>query len=110
VTASLRIQHENITTDRWKLMLRVNGVAFAIGAECKTLQEAQRLRFDFRMALEELFAANRIPANTTSQTVPRGERHEKTCEACKGHGYVQGPCGTHDCDCRRGAPANEHAT
>jgi len=25
---------------------------------------------------------------------------ENTC-ACKGKGYVQGPCGTHDCDCVR---------
>ena len=52
--ASLEIQHERWAADRWKLMLRVNGVAFAIGAECATLKEAQDIRTAFKKALFEL--------------------------------------------------------
>ena len=52
--ASLEIQHERWASDRWKVMLRVNGVAFAIGAECATLKEAQDLRTAFKTALLEL--------------------------------------------------------
>jgi len=54
VKTCLKIHHERWAADRWKLMLRVNGVAFAIGAECATLKEAQDLRTDFKKALLEL--------------------------------------------------------
>jgi len=54
VKASLEIQHERWAADRWKVMLRVNGVAFAIGAECATLKEAQDMRTAFKKALFEL--------------------------------------------------------
>jgi len=67
--ASLVIQHERWTADRWKLMLQVNGVAFAIGAECKTLTEAQRLRTDFKMALYQLGA--------NMPNAPRGVRETR---------------------------------
>jgi hypothetical protein len=49
-------------------MLRVNGVAFAIGAECATLKEAQDIRTAFKKALFELGIS--MP-NTTPQ--PRRE-------------------------------------
>ena len=52
--SSLEIQHERWAADRWKVMLRVNGVAFAIGAECATLKEAQDVRTAFKQALFEL--------------------------------------------------------
>jgi hypothetical protein len=54
VKSSLEIQHERWAADRWKVMLRVNGVAFAIGADCATLKEAQDLRTAFKTALFEL--------------------------------------------------------
>ncbi len=38
--ASLEIQHERMTADRWKVMLRVDGVGFSIGSECGSLKEA----------------------------------------------------------------------
>jgi len=73
VSASLEIQHENMTADRWRVMLRVNGVAFAIGAECKTLHEAQHLRFDFRMALFQLIEANHVPKPTPAPPANKQE-------------------------------------
>ena len=53
-SASLTIQHERWAADRWKVMLRVNGVSFAIGAECDTRDGAERLRTDFGTALAAL--------------------------------------------------------
>ena len=53
-SASLTIQHERWAAERWKVMLRVNRMAFAIGAECDTLHDAQQLRTDFKAALCEL--------------------------------------------------------
>ena len=53
-SASLTIQHERWVADRWKVMLRVNGVAFAIGAECDSREGAERLRTDFGTALAAL--------------------------------------------------------
>ena len=52
--ASLTIQHERWMADRWKVLLRVNGVAFAIGAECDSREGAERLRADFGTALAAL--------------------------------------------------------
>lgn len=53
-SASLTIQHERWAADRWKVMLRVNGVSFAIGAECDTRDGAEQLRADFGTALAAL--------------------------------------------------------
>ena len=50
-SASLAVQHERWAADRWKVMLRVNRVAFQIGAECDTREAADRLRDDFAGAL-----------------------------------------------------------
>ena len=70
---SLEIQHERWAADRWKVMLRVSGVAFAIGAECATLKEAQDLRTEFKKALFELGIS--MP-NTEGEA--RGARQEET--------------------------------
>ena len=51
---TLEIRHDRMTADRWQVLLRVNRTAFAIGAECATLKEAQDLRTAFKTALFEL--------------------------------------------------------
>ncbi len=53
-SASLTVQHERWAADRWKVMLRVNGTAFMIGAECDTRESADRLKADFASALNAL--------------------------------------------------------
>lgn len=53
-SASLTVQHERWAADRWKVMLRVNGTAFMIGAECDTRKAADRLKADFAAALTAL--------------------------------------------------------
>lgn len=55
----LYIQHERWTDDRWRVILRVNGDAFAIGADCPTLIEAQELRAAFKLALTHLLCTER---------------------------------------------------
>jgi len=52
--ASITIRHDRMTADRWQTMLRVDGVAFAIGAACATLKEAEDVRMEFRRAIEKL--------------------------------------------------------
>lgn len=47
---NLSIQHERGMTENWKVMISVRGTKFAIGAECRTLQDAERLRDDFNAA------------------------------------------------------------
>ena len=53
-SASLTVQHERWAADRWKVMLRVNRMAFQIGAECDTREAADRLRDDFAGAMNAL--------------------------------------------------------
>ena len=53
-SASLAVQHERWADDRWKVMLRVNRMAFHIGAECDTREAADRLKSDFAEALNAL--------------------------------------------------------
>ena len=73
----LEIQHEP-ADDRWKVILRVNDVALAIGAECATLKEAQNLRTAFRAALFEL--GIRTP-NAPHQARAVASRPECGCSA-----------------------------
>ena len=50
----ITVQHERWAADRWKVMFRVNGMAFHIGAECDTREAADRLKSDFAAALTAL--------------------------------------------------------
>lgn len=53
-SAFISIQHERWVADRWKVMLHVNGVSFAIGAECDSRDGSERLCADFQTALTAL--------------------------------------------------------
>ena len=58
-SASVYVQHERWTADRWAVMFQVDGAVrmkFMIGAACSTKQEAERLRDDFEKALSDLKA------------------------------------------------------
>ncbi len=54
VQTSLTIRRERWVADRWRVMLRVSGVSFAIGAECLTREEAEDVRAEFWKCLEKL--------------------------------------------------------
>jgi len=72
-SASLAVQHERWAADRWKVMLRVNRMAFHIGAECDTREAADRLKSDFAEALNALGVE--MP-NATLQGSPEAQRKE----------------------------------
>ncbi len=50
----IEIQSTDAKSDRWRVMLNVNGVRFAIGSECASLRDAQQLRSAFLSALREM--------------------------------------------------------